>query len=318
MVNALIHRYGASGLCDVQGESDRLGIVHRLDGDTSGLMLAARTDLAGRLLMEAIGRKDVDRRYLALVHGVVAPETGLVDAPIERCPSDRTRMSVGDGPSSRDAMTTFTVLDRFEGCGASDGYTLLECKLYTGRTHRIRVHMQYIKHPIVGDATYNAHGPKDARSQLGLSRQFLHSYKLGFAHPVTNEEMSFSDGLPDDLCEGPRLYIGQEGVTKMAKKVLLGVTGCIAAYKACEVLRGLQKEGCETEVVMTENATRFVSAHTFSALSGRPPRARRQLRRRRRPDPPYKDGRTMRRLPCRPVHGERDGEDRRRAWRTTF
>lgn len=199
LVNALIHRYGASGLCDVQGESDRLGIVHRLDGDTSGLMLAARTNVAGRLLMEAIARKDVDRRYLALVHGIVAPDTGLVDAPIERCPSDRTRMSVGDGPSSRDATTTFAVLDRFEGDGASDGYTLLECKLYTGRTHQIRVHMQYIKHPVVGDATYNAHGPKDARSQLGLSRQFLHSYKLGFAHPVTDEEMSFTDGLPDDL-----------------------------------------------------------------------------------------------------------------------
>lgn len=201
LVNALIYRYGASGLCNVQGESDRLGIVHRLDGDTSGLMLAAKTDLAGKLLMEAIGRKEVDRRYLALVHGVIMPETGLIDAPIDRCPSDRTRMAVGDGPSSRDAMTTFTVLKRFEGDGANDGYTLLECKLYTGRTHQIRVHMQYIKHPIVGDATYNAHGPKDQRSQLGLSRQFLHSYKLGLHHPITGDEMGFEDELPDDLRE---------------------------------------------------------------------------------------------------------------------
>ena len=201
LVNALIHRYGASGLCNVQGEADRLGIVHRLDGDTSGLMMAARTDVAGRLLMDAIGRKEVDRRYMALVHGIIQPDTGLVDAPIERCPGDRKRMAVGDGPSSREAITTFSVLDRFEGDGRNDGYTLLECKLYTGRTHQIRVHMQYIKHPIVGDATYNAHGPKDPRSQLGLDRQFLHSYKLGFHHPITDEAMSFEDGLPDDLMD---------------------------------------------------------------------------------------------------------------------
>ncbi len=199
LVNALIHRYGADGLCNVQGEADRLGIVHRLDGDTSGLMMVARTDLAGQLLMDAIGRKEVDRRYLALVHGVIRPDTGLIDAPIERSRDDRTRMAVGDGPSARDAITTFAVLDRFEGDGADDGYTLVECKLYTGRTHQIRVHMQYIKHPIVGDPAYNAHGPKDARAQLGLARQFLHSYKLGFGHPLTGEEMSFEDGLPGDL-----------------------------------------------------------------------------------------------------------------------
>lgn len=199
LVNALIHRYGAEGLCNVQGESDRLGIVHRLDGDTSGLMMAARTDIAGKLLMEAIARKEVDRRYLALVHGVIRPDTGLVDAPIERSRDDRTRMAVGDGPSARDAITTFTVLNRFEADGTDDGYTLVECKLYTGRTHQIRVHMQYIKHPIVGDPVYNAHGPKDARSQLGLGRQFLHSYRLSLVHPLTGEEMSFSDGLPHDL-----------------------------------------------------------------------------------------------------------------------
>lgn len=201
LVNALIHRYGQSGLCNVQGDMDRPGIVHRLDGDTSGLMMAARNDEAGQLLMDAISRKEVDRRYLALVHGVIQTDTGLIDAPIMRNPADRKTMAVGDGPSARDAITTFKVLDRFEGDGASDGYTLLECKLYTGRTHQIRVHMQYVKHPIVGDPAYQAHGPKDERSNLGLKRQFLHSYKLGFHHPMTGEEMSFEDELPDDLME---------------------------------------------------------------------------------------------------------------------
>ena len=199
LVNALVHRYGQSGLCNVQGDMDRLGIVHRLDGDTSGLMMAARNDEAGQLLMDAISRKEVDRRYMALVHGIIQPDTGLIDAPIMRNPSDRKTMAVGDGPSSRDAITTFTVLDRFEGDGRNDGFTLLECKLYTGRTHQIRVHMQYIKHPIVGDPAYNAHGPKDEKSNLGLNRQFLHSYKLGFHHPITGEEMLFEDELPDDL-----------------------------------------------------------------------------------------------------------------------
>lgn len=200
LVNALIYRYGADGLCDVQGESDRLGIVHRLDADTSGLMLVARTDEAGRALMDAIGLRQVDRRYLALVHGVIPPDTGLIDAPIMRNPSERTTMRVGDGPSSRDAITTFKVLERFDADAVgADGYTLVECKLYTGRTHQIRVHMQYIKHPIVGDPVYRANGPKDAASQLGLARQFLHSYKLGFDHPMTGERMEFEDDLPDDL-----------------------------------------------------------------------------------------------------------------------
>lgn len=199
LVNALIHRYGQSGLCNVQGDSDRPGIVHRLDGDTSGLMMAARNDEAGQRLMDAISSKEVDRRYLALVHGIIPSDTGLIDAPIMRNPADRKTMAVGDGPSSRDAITTFKVLDRFEGDGRDDGYTLVECKLYTGRTHQIRVHMQYIKHPIVGDPEYNAHGPKDEKANLGLDRQFLHSYKLGFHHPMTGEEMSFEDELPDDL-----------------------------------------------------------------------------------------------------------------------
>lgn len=199
LVNALIHHCGAQNLCSVQGEDDRLGIVHRLDRDTSGLMLAAKDDECGLALMEAIRARAVDRRYLALVHGVIAHDTGMVDAPIARSANERTRMAVRDVPSAREAVTTFRVLERFEHGAHDDGYTLVDCKLFTGRTHQIRVHMQYTKHPVVGDPVYDAHAPRDPEAQLGLERQFLHSFRLEFAHPATGEELSFADGLPRDL-----------------------------------------------------------------------------------------------------------------------
>lgn len=199
LAGALLYRYGWEGLCNVQGEQDRPGIVHRLDGDTSGLMLAAKSDEVGYDLMDAIATKAVDRRYLALVHGVVSVDSGMVDAPIERSRTDRQKMAVGDGPSSRDAITTFKVLERFEPGGKDGGYTLIECKLYTGRTHQIRVHMQYVKHPIVGDATYTACAPRHPSASLGLTRQFLHSYRIGFEHPLTHEALEFFDRLPEDL-----------------------------------------------------------------------------------------------------------------------
>ena len=189
LVNALIYHCGADHLCNVQGEDDRLGIVHRLDRDTSGLMLAAKTDAAGYALMEDIRDRAVDRHYLALVHGVIAPDTGMIDAPIARSANERTRMAVRDVPSARDAVTTFRVLERFEPRQHDDGYTLIDCKLFTGRTHQIRVHMQYAKHPLVGDPVYTANGPKDARAQLGLKRQFLHSFRIRFTHPETSEEL---------------------------------------------------------------------------------------------------------------------------------
>ena len=204
LVNALIYHCGADHLCNVQGEDDRLGIVHRLDRDTSGLMLAAKTDAAGYALMEDIRDRAVDRHYLALVHGVIAPDTGMIDAPIARSANERTRMAVRDVPSARDAVTTFRVLERFEPRQHDDGYTLIDCKLFTGRTHQIRVHMQYAKHPLVGDPVYTANGPKDARAQLGLKRQFLHSFRIRFIHPETSEELEFADNLPRDLDEALR------------------------------------------------------------------------------------------------------------------
>lgn len=220
LVNALIYHCGADHLCNVQGEDDRLGIVHRLDRDTSGLMLAAKTDAAGYALMEDIRNRAVDRHYLALVHGVIAPDTGMIDAPIARSANERTRMAVRDVPSARDAVTTFRVLERFEPRQHDDGYTLIDCKLFTGRTHQIRVHMQYAKHPLVGDPVYTANGPKDARAQLGLKRQFLHSFRIRFIHPETSEELEFADNLPRDLDEALRsLGDRSRGMTDAGREV---------------------------------------------------------------------------------------------------
>ena len=199
LVNALIHHCGADNLCNVQGEQDRLGIVHRLDMDTSGLMMAAKSNVAGEALMAAIQDHVVDRRYLALVHGVVSIDSGMVDAPIARHAKDRTRMAIRDCDSAREAITTFRVIERFEAGPRDNGYTLIDCKLFTGRTHQIRVHMEYAKHPLVGDPLYVANRPKAESANLGLRRQFLHSFMLSLDHPVTGEALRFSDNVPSDL-----------------------------------------------------------------------------------------------------------------------
>lgn len=221
LVNALIWHCGEENLCNVQGEeADRLGIVHRLDRDTSGLMLAAKTDEAGRELMAQIQDRAVDRHYIALVHGIMAHDTGMIDAPIARSAGERCRMAVRDVPSAREAITTFRVLERFEAGPKDDGYSLIECKLFTGRTHQIRVHMQYTRHPIVGDPVYAAHGPRDERAQLGLARQFLHSYSIAFEHPVTGEPMAFADNLPRDLREALDLLAERSlGKTEAGREV---------------------------------------------------------------------------------------------------
>ena len=200
LVNALIYHCGVENLCHVQGEEDdRCGIVHRLDMNTSGLMLAAKTDEAGYTLMEDIRARCVDRHYLALCHGIIPHDSGMVDAPIARHPVDRKRMAVLDTPQARNAVTTFQVLERFEGASGDDGYTLIDCKLFTGRTHQIRVHMEYVKHSLVGDPVYTRNAPRAAAAQLGLKRQFLHSFRLGLQHPTTGEYLEFADNLPADL-----------------------------------------------------------------------------------------------------------------------
>ncbi len=197
LVNALIAHCGRDHLANLQGE-DRLGIVHRLDMDTSGLMLAAKTDEYGYILQDGIRTRNIDRRYISLVHGYIAKDTGYIDAPIGRHPKIRLKMAISDSLSARSAVTTFTVLERFEAGRFDDGFTLVECKLFSGRTHQIRVHMNYIGHCVVGDQMYGAGSEK---ANLRLNRQFLHSYRLEFEHPITGETMRFRDSLPDDLAE---------------------------------------------------------------------------------------------------------------------
>ncbi len=175
---------------------DRPGIVHRLDKDTSGLMMVAKSDQAQAVLGDQIKVRSVDRRYLTLVHGTIGPDTGLIDAPIARHPKDRLRMAVSDAPSARQAVTTFTVLERFEAGRNDDGYSLVECKLYTGRTHQIRLHMHFIDHPCVGDPVY---GRRRSKAELGLERQFLHSWRIVLDHPISGEAIELVDALPADL-----------------------------------------------------------------------------------------------------------------------
>ncbi len=193
LVHALLAHSDELG--SLQGE-DRPGIVHRLDKDTSGLMMVAKTDRAQIALQQAIQVRAVDRRYLTLVHGWIAPDTGLIDAPLARDPRERMRMAVSDSTTAKQSVTTFRVLERFEAGRFDDGFTLLECKLYTGRTHQIRVHMAYINHPCVGDPVY---GQRKIKADLGLERQFLHAYRLELDHPVTGERLCFVDPPPEDL-----------------------------------------------------------------------------------------------------------------------
>jgi len=180
LVNALLFHCR-----DLSGINGRLrpGIVHRIDKDTSGVLVVAKTDFAHQGLAEQIKRHSVARIYTALVRGNLADERGTVDAPIGRHPVDRKRMAVVHG--GRRAVTHYRVLKRFRG------YDLIEARLETGRTHQIRVHMAYIGHPLVGDLRY---GPAD--NKLGLQGQALHATTLGFVHPRTGDYIEFSVSLP--------------------------------------------------------------------------------------------------------------------------
>lgn len=172
------------------GGPGRPGVVHRLDKDTSGLMVVAKTDQAHEALAGAIARREVRRSYLALVAGAFALPAGRIEAPMGRSPGDRTRMGVVSG--GRDAVTEFRVVESF---GSS---SLLEVHLGTGRTHQIRVHLAHIGHPVVGDTTYGASTIALAR-QVDLYRPFLHSHRLAFVHPVTGQDIDIVDPLPADL-----------------------------------------------------------------------------------------------------------------------
>lgn len=195
LANALVAHCGLAHLGTFQGD-DRPGIVHRLDMDTSGLMLAAKDDETQKALQDLIRLRTLDRRYVTLVWGYVAADSGTIDTGIARSTRDRIRMAVSDDPSAREAITTFRVLERFEAGRRDEGYTLLECHLYTGRTHQIRVHMRHINHQVIGDPLY---GRGDLAQNLGLTRQFLHSWSVSFAHPASGETVELRDTLPQDL-----------------------------------------------------------------------------------------------------------------------
>ncbi len=197
LANALVAHCGYEHLGMLQGE-ERPGIVHRLDMDTSGLMLAAKSDEAQRALQDLIRLRVLDRRYIVLVQGYVAHDSGTIETGIARSTRDRLKMTVSDAPGAREAITTFRTLERFEAGRKGEGYSLLECHLYTGRTHQIRVHMRHIGHPVVGDQLY---GKKDTSLNLGLNRQFLHSWHVQFEHPFTGENIVVADTLPKDLQE---------------------------------------------------------------------------------------------------------------------
>ena len=180
LVNALLYKYK-----NLAGDKFRPGIVHRLDKDTSGLMLVAKNEFTLEKLSEMISKKEVERKYLAIVDGVIKHDTGTIDAPIGRDINNRQKMAVTD-QNAKEAITHFKVLEHF------NNNTLIECILETGRTHQIRVHMAYIGFPITNDPLYG----KGKSDEFG---QMLHSYYIKLKHPRTNKELEFSIEPPKEF-----------------------------------------------------------------------------------------------------------------------
>ena len=191
LVNALI--YHTNNLSKVN-TNIRPGIVHRIDADTSGLLLVAKNDKAHNILAEAIQKKEVVREYIALVEGIIMEDTATIDAPIGRDKKDRKKMTV-TSENSKDAVTHIRVLERYKDS------TLIRCKLETGRTHQIRVHLSYIGHPVVNDPVYGH--KKLIDKDFG---QMLHAEKLGFVHPTTKEYMEFTAEPPKRFQEILNIY----------------------------------------------------------------------------------------------------------------
>lgn len=187
LVNAVLHH---APEISIQG-STRPGIIHRLDKDTSGIMVVAKSDRAQTTLVEQWQARSVQKRYLALVAGVVEEDTATIDAPIGRNSVNRQQMATSR--SGREAITHFTVLERFPDC------TLLDVRIETGRTHQIRVHLNFIGYPVVGDSLYGNKPSARVAERLGLNRQFLHAKSLGFNMPSTGEPRIFEATLPSEL-----------------------------------------------------------------------------------------------------------------------
>ena len=183
LVNGLLY-HCKDNLSGINGVA-RPGIVHRIDRDTTGILIVCKNDMSHNSIAAQLKEHSINRRYRALVHGNLKDDTGTVEGPIGRHPIDRKKMAINE-KNGKPAVTHYTVLERF------GNYTLIECKLETGRTHQIRVHMTSIGHPLVGDEVY---GP--AKCPFKLQGQCLHAMVLGFVHPRTEEYMEFSADLPD-------------------------------------------------------------------------------------------------------------------------
>jgi 23S rRNA pseudouridine1911/1915/1917 synthase len=193
LVNALLHHCGGS-LSGIGGVA-RPGIVHRIDKDTSGLMIAAKTDRAHEGLARQFAAHSIDRRYKAIVSGRPKPEAGTVDAPLARSPSNRKKVAIVAG--GKRAVTHYKTLERLR-----DG-ALVECRLETGRTHQVRVHMASIGHPLLGDPAYGRTKPahRPVLETLNFHRQALHAARLGFIHPVESNALAFESEMPADMQE---------------------------------------------------------------------------------------------------------------------
>ncbi|WP_446741452.1 RluA family pseudouridine synthase [Sphingobium yanoikuyae] len=195
LVNALLHH------CDGQlsgiGGVARPGIVHRIDKDTSGLLVVAKSDKAHEGLARQFKDHSIDRLYAAIVYGIPAPGSGTVDAWIGRSDADRKKMAVHREGRGKHAVTHYRVMERLRGAA------MVECRLETGRTHQVRVHMAHLGHPLIGDPVYgrDRKGFKSILETLGFKRQALHAKRLGFIHPVTEEPLAFDSPLPADMQE---------------------------------------------------------------------------------------------------------------------
>ena len=195
LVNALLHHCGG-GLSGIGGVA-RPGIVHRIDKDTSGLLVVAKTDVAHEGLARQFAAHSIDRRYLAIVSGIPKVAQGTVDAPLARSPANRKKIAIVAEGKGKRAVTHWTRLELLRDSA------LVECRLETGRTHQVRVHMASIGHPLLGDPVYGRPGKahRDLLKHLNFQRQALHAAQLGFVHPVTKHRLSFASGMPSDMQE---------------------------------------------------------------------------------------------------------------------
>jgi 23S rRNA pseudouridine1911/1915/1917 synthase len=195
LVNALLH-HCAGRLSGIGGVA-RPGIVHRIDKDTSGLLVVAKTDVAHEGLAAQFAKHSIDRRYLAIVAGLPNPLSGSIDAPLARSLANRKKMAVTSEGRGKRAVTHYRIVTPLRGAA------LVECRLETGRTHQVRVHMASIGHPLLGDPVYGRlrQGHRELLKRLNFQRQALHAAALGFVHPVSKENLSFKSALPSDIQE---------------------------------------------------------------------------------------------------------------------